>query len=143
MIYERAMLLASELRSGKYKQGHDRLTTIREDGWEYDCCLGVACKVAIRYGVSLQMQGTLITLASESSERCIMYNGVERTTLTDIPEVRNFFDFKSSSGLIKEALPNRDSDEGYRSDIELTDLNDSNFTFDQIADVITYFWKEL
>lgn len=35
------------LRSGRFKQGKFRLTTIRSNGAEFDCCLGVACKVFV------------------------------------------------------------------------------------------------
>lgn len=35
------------LRSGKFKQGTNRLTTVWEDGTESDCCLGVACKLFV------------------------------------------------------------------------------------------------
>ena len=40
----RAQLVAA-LRSGKHKQGRNRLTSIDKKGREFDCCLGVACKV--------------------------------------------------------------------------------------------------
>jgi hypothetical protein len=38
------------LRSGKYKQGKHRLTSI-VGGEEQHCCLGVACKLAVEAGV--------------------------------------------------------------------------------------------
>jgi hypothetical protein len=43
-------LWAQALGSGQYKQGKERLTTVTDSG-ELDCCLGVACKVAIKHGV--------------------------------------------------------------------------------------------
>lgn len=51
MNHENVMLWVEALRSGEYDQGHERLTRINEDGYELDCCLGVACKVAIKHGV--------------------------------------------------------------------------------------------
>lgn len=37
--------LVDALLSGNYKQGRKKLTTV-VDGIDYDCCLGVACKIA-------------------------------------------------------------------------------------------------
>lgn len=47
---ERVKLLVDALRSGEYKQGRGHLTK-----GDYDCCLGVACKVAIKNGVDLRV----------------------------------------------------------------------------------------
>jgi hypothetical protein len=46
---ERVGLLVDALRSGEYQQGRGYLT---KDG--RDCCLGVACKVAIKNGLDIQ-----------------------------------------------------------------------------------------
>lgn len=43
-------LWAQALESGKYKQGTGCLTTVMGDE-EEDCCLGVACKLAIEHDV--------------------------------------------------------------------------------------------
>ncbi len=37
------------LRSGKYKQGQDRLSEWKQDGVQY-CCLGVACHINVFQG---------------------------------------------------------------------------------------------
>jgi hypothetical protein len=47
-----AKLWVDALRSGKYTQGKNVLTEIK-DGADYDCCLGVACKVYADSGLSL------------------------------------------------------------------------------------------
>jgi hypothetical protein len=53
MLNDNAKLWVEALRSGKYRQGTGYLTQIR-DGQEFDCCLGVACKVAIENGVQFE-----------------------------------------------------------------------------------------
>lgn len=43
-------LWASELESGKWKQGTGQLARETDAGTEY-CCLGVACELAVREGI--------------------------------------------------------------------------------------------
>lgn len=47
---DRVRLLVDALRSGKHKQGQMALTAVR-GGEEYDCCMGVGCKLAVEAGV--------------------------------------------------------------------------------------------
>lgn len=49
-------LWVDALLSGNYEQTNERLTKIDEYGHETDCCLGVACKVAIENGVPLEIE---------------------------------------------------------------------------------------
>lgn len=55
MIEERAMLWADALESGEFTQGKSTLTH-RLGSVDKDCCLGVACKVAMRNGLKLRTQ---------------------------------------------------------------------------------------
>ncbi len=52
---DRIRKLVEALRSGEYTQGIGQLTFIDKDGNEKDCCLGVACKVAIKDGLELSV----------------------------------------------------------------------------------------
>lgn len=47
---EVARMWVDALRSGDYKQGKHRLTTVTDDGVEH-CCLGVLCEIAVQEGV--------------------------------------------------------------------------------------------
>lgn len=51
MIAEIRDMWATALESDKYEQGQSRLTIVRPDGGERDCCLGVLCKLAVDAGV--------------------------------------------------------------------------------------------
>ena len=50
---ERRVKWVAALRSGEFKQGHDRLVT-HHNNEELYCCLGVACKVA---GIQMENEG--------------------------------------------------------------------------------------
>jgi len=50
---ENLRLVVAALRNGEFRQGFNRLKTIRYDGTAEHCCLGVACEIAIRHGVPL------------------------------------------------------------------------------------------
>lgn len=49
------------LRSGNFQKGTNMLTGVFPDGTQKDCCLGVACKVAIGQGLPLQTQLVSLT----------------------------------------------------------------------------------
>lgn len=49
-------LWAQALESGEYQQGDGQLTRV-VDCEELDCCLGVACKLAIEHGVIAEYDG--------------------------------------------------------------------------------------
>lgn len=115
------------LRSGEYTQGQLHLTTIEEDN-EFDCCLGVFCKInklvrtklthAYSYNFGASKSNTY--LPSDFAHALNLEGGVKLDTdykiLCEIPRV------KETS-----------------KKIYLSALNDAMFTFNEIADVIQYF----
>lgn len=62
---ERVQLLVDALRSGEFQQGQCRLNRN-----ETLCCLGVACEVAIRHGVTVRREEY-----SDSYDRWVEYDG--------------------------------------------------------------------
>jgi hypothetical protein len=50
---ERLLLLAEALESGQYAQGRGVLERVYPDGRVENCCLGVACRVAMANGLEL------------------------------------------------------------------------------------------
>jgi hypothetical protein len=60
------------LRSGEYQQTHKVLTQITEDG-EFDCCLGVLCKLALQDGIELD----IMTIDYSREGMVKTYNGDE------------------------------------------------------------------
>lgn len=44
------------LKSGEYQQTTGRLSTINEDGTQTFCCLGVACDLALKAGLDLNVE---------------------------------------------------------------------------------------
>lgn len=81
---ERVMLLVDALRSGKYKQGKASLGKRSQDG-EENCCLGVACEVAIENGLELD---------KEYTENIVFYDN-EATILPN--SVRKWYGFKDNN----------------------------------------------
>ena len=126
------------LRSGKYKQGEGCLN----DGHGGFCCLGVLCDVqgvewtpGIDYGTNKtgkKVMGIVMPADPVFPERGTY---VEVGILPD--EIRDFVQLPTSTGLIpQDFLTDRKG-----NFITLTQLNDlEKLTFDQIADVIEYFF---
>jgi hypothetical protein len=56
MNVEALLKWADALESGQYEQGHNYLTQDRLGKGVLDCCLGVACKVAMLNGITLKTQ---------------------------------------------------------------------------------------
>ena len=100
--------LVAALRSGKYKQGRHFLRT--QDGF---CCLGVACDIS---GLG---EWTFI-------EEEFPYDYIGSDSLLP-EEVREYFGFNDRSGGFTNKEGNFNS---------LICLNDSTYTFEEIADVI-------
>lgn len=118
------------LRSGKYQQGFGGLRETPDDGPDAFCCLGVAQDI----------------LAKKEPERFSWYRATNRRWI--------FHDLKkshSSSGVLIYTVRSRIGrvqssvyipgvlDRSGKS-FALTDLNDEGMPFEQIADVIEYFF---
>jgi hypothetical protein len=88
---ERVQLLVDVLRSGEYQQGRERLTRVDENGKEFDCCLGVACKVYIKH--ANPNYETMI----EDGQKAYGPNE-EAGLLPD--EVREWFDFRDNNPML-------------------------------------------
>src|SRR5512138_3712325 len=123
MNYEKAMERFAALRSGKFKQGRGALT--RE---QFDCCLGVACKGAIKDGLSLNVEAYL---------NAVQYDG---TTYYLPLKVQEWGEFNSRN---PEFYVDSFTEFMEPSVYRLSDLDDDGFTFDQIADLIECFWYQL
>lgn len=110
------------LRSGKYKQGKGALTEIK-DGVEYDCCLGVACKVAVENGVELKSFTAPRTLLS-GDRQLVIYKaeGLSPDSFGVLPDK------------VKEWLGLSESDGQYTK--HLTSDNDNGATFEEIAAIV-------
>lgn len=100
-----AKLWVEALRSGEFKQCQFHLTTP-----EGDCCLGVACKLAIRAGINLKV---------EVGEEFNSYDGASQI----LPE------------RVREWLGLTGRDSGYLG-TQLSGENDRGKTFLEIADII-------
>jgi hypothetical protein len=112
------------LRSDEYKQGHNYLTTVRNDGTEEDCCLAVLCKLYIKAGLPIEI--TRFNGRVQYDGHAYNLPGVvaEWADLDTDPCV-------PASGL---GLPNHMKEAGWAY---LSILNDSaKWDFLQIADVI-------
>lgn len=98
------------LKSGKFKQGRNKLDDLNE-GEHYYCCLGVACVIAEEEGVEVtKVEGRFLGLSLASQ-----------------PEVANWLDIYNELGNSKKSL----------LEMSLSELNDSSrITFKQIADII-------
>jgi hypothetical protein len=120
LINDNAKKWLEALRSGKYMQGRSQLTTIDSNGKQYDCCLGVACKVAIENGVPIKTSienqpGNLRRVAYDDSWSILPTS------------VRQWLGMKSPAGSVRR--------NGLLK-LELTSMNDVGDSFEKIADTI-------
>lgn len=122
----------NDLRSGEIKQG--KTTLCREDTGEM-CCLGVLSELAYQAGVvgKESMPDTLV-IDREQIEATVTRYGDSSFSLTaSVAEWAGVkteeYDLPTLSGI----LPFRDS---RNVTVYLDVLNDTGFTFDQIADLI-------
>jgi hypothetical protein len=112
----RIRLLVEALRSGQYKQGKERLHRVSPEGHHTWCCLGVACDVAIKSGLSVT---TEFDAFPHEGDNVITYDG--RVMFLPL-SVWGWYGFD-----------NRDPHAG---DYSLTWWNDNGFSFEKIADEI-------
>lgn len=118
-------ILVNELRSGKYAQATDKLEINMFGGGEAYCCLGVACLV----------------LGEGSFDKEGYYNTTDGAHDLFLPlPVRDKLDWRTYRGLL--TFLDRDFEQ-----VSLDKLNDTGFSFAQIADIIAadlvqHQWKE-
>lgn len=116
-LNDNAKKLVDALRSRKYNQGFGRLTSITPTG-DRDCCLGVACKVAMENGVVLE------SLLGEAHCREYKGEGDKQWERMELPQtVKRWLGFKTVTGCY--SLAN-----------SLAVDNDNHMPFDKIADII-------
>ncbi len=113
----RRKLLVEALRSGEYKQGTGRLSRDQNGVRQY-CCLGVACMVYQKHVGDLKI---------DTDGPVHSYD----TDVHGLPEkVQEWYGFDTRCGRLKETARIA---YGYNS---LLLLNDSGYSFREIADVI-------
>lgn len=118
MLNPHAQAWVDALRSGKYTQGKGSLTENSEDRGSFDCCLGVACKLAIIDGVKLSVY--------EDRYGNVHYNGEENY----LPEpVQAWLGLSTNMGQYA-TVPGTRFGHGLAGD------NDGGKTFTEIADII-------
>lgn len=110
------------LRSGRFKQGKFRLTTILSNGAEFDCCLGVACKVFVEENPGLlKVEKHTVGFEDHETISHLEYNG-DKFSLPLL--VKNWLGMTTGCGQY--------GDDGY----SLSTRNDGDYTFEQIAALI-------
>lgn len=131
MNYEKAMAWVAALRSGEFKQGSGKLTKIKF-GKETNCCLGVECKLAIRDGLSLDVN----YCPNFRGFQFIKYNEQEDYLPQEVITWGEFNSYNPEFSFV-------DARDEHIHHYYLSDLNDDYFTFNQIADLIERFWEQL
>lgn len=75
---ERVQLLVDALRSGEFEQGHFTLEQVHADGKVTNCCLGVACHVAMRNGLAIQyIKGNRVHPLFPDDDRVSLFDAAE------------------------------------------------------------------
>lgn len=137
MLNPNAQKWVDALRSGKYKQGRKALTEIIDDV-DFDCCLGVACKVAIENGLEIPVStGTMNGIEFGDVElpkkkKTLRVYGADRAYGVLPPEVRNWLNLSYGDG---RYIGTADLTESY-SESYLTHDNDHGASFEEIANII-------
>jgi hypothetical protein len=143
MYEEIATKWTDRLRSDDVRQGKGFLTQLGQNGEEYDCCLGVLCKLAREAGLPLGRKeilspsGGMIVEYAREDEYGLRYD-LETSVLPRI--VMEWAGIGSDDGAF---MNNGESD-------NLASLNDGDalglldgLTFPEIADVIDKYWVDL
>lgn len=125
----------SALRSDEYSQGGGRLRM----GSDY-CCLGVACDILAKDGQghwSQPSDGVLGWGFHPTAEQFIGIEGISYVSTAVLPErVAQWLGIGACGDIHWGYL----ADGTVSLESGLTELNDEGFTFEQIADVIDYFF---
>ena len=115
-------LWVSALKGGYYKQTVGYLHT-KKDGQDKFCCLGVACELY------KELEGNINCEEQQNEDQTVIgYGPLEGYISTQIlpPLVQNWLGLESDAGIFQ----------GNELENSLVDLNDSGFSFKEIADVI-------
>jgi len=147
---EIADIWVASLRSGEFKQGRHRLTSQgQQEGEQYDCCLGVLGKLAIRAGVKVRQIECSADDIAQGAASSVGYAwesplglAVETIVLSRI--VQEWAGMRSDDGALK--LDGVGSSLAAENDGEATndpELPVRGKTFAQIADIIEKYWEEL
>jgi len=122
MKREVANIWVTALRSGKYKQGMGYLNKNNKF-----CCLGVLCEIAPANELQIHKQLNLDYMTYSAGGNKI--NKVGRFPPVAILKWANIsLDYRTY-------IPELDK--------KLWQLNDTGYTFDQIADIIEKYWEDL
>ncbi len=154
-----ALALAKALRSGNYVQGEGQLRfTPFEAGQDKYCCLGVLCELAIEDGVHISRrtkadQAGIAHIYGSSNnyppEHVLDWAGIRINS--EIVHSRNISlrginlpkYYENANGAVvcgRFDSPVSLNRESRFQGLTLARLNDEGFSFDQIADIIMYFW---
>ena len=114
------------LRSGEYKQTTGKLANVERTE---HCCLGVLCELAIKEGVDVEVSVRL----DEDDGDDKFYTEFDKETGHPPDSVRKWAGMGSPSGRLYQPA--------YDEDTSLASLNDRNWSFKQIADVIEKHWE--
>lgn len=116
---DRIRLWRDELKNGEHVQGQLHLTTVGKDGTKRHCCLGVACLVAIKNGLSIDT-----TTYIEDGVAAVAYDGEECILPTTVAEWYGI----SASPMLKTI-------DGTYTAVTLNDIH--RLAFPEIADSIS------
>lgn len=139
-----------ELRSGNRAQTTGTLHEV-EDGQEKFCCLGVVqdmlhqrglCERQPRLDGDGEVVGYGYVYTYKWNDESVERTAIETGTLTD--QARNLLGFKHNNPAIELPWVNhedrREGEEDRHESYTLAQLNDSGMPFNQIADLIDYFF---
>lgn len=128
------------LRSGKYKQGQNVLHQSYEGQNDSFCCLGVLCDLAAKDGAVHKSKSSTYDPKLSTYRYDTSASGLSS-------DMRTWSGVASSEGRINVTYEDNPLDipfDDVRGYTFLSVLNDrQNFTFEEIANVIEHYWKEL
>lgn len=136
MNTDKLKLWTDALRSGEYRQGRGNLASRDGDTVKY-CCLGVACEVAIKDGLYLE-----VTWGRESETLGFVDLDMKFYDREDLVLPRKVQEWLGVAGMTAVEVDSPD-ESGIRDSV--IDLNDSEeWTFDDIAEALehTYLKEE-
>lgn len=132
MNKERIQLWVDALESDEYYQGKGYLTEI-VNGKELDCCLGVACKVAKKHGLNIEVAREYSADADDHRQQNEGHIEYDNDVAVLPSSVRKWYGFEDTDpALVFDA--DRDYDLGIIHCAEAND--DRGLTFREIASLV-------